>query len=251
VDRDHAVAPLLLGLARRVLLPAVVVELLAGIVLGPSVLGWIVVDGAVEVLALLGLAFLLFLAGLEIEPDRLRGAALRLALAGFFASFALALVLGGALARAGIVREPLFLAVVLSATALGVIVRVLKDARRLDTDVGQLVIVSATVADLATIVSSRCCSARTPPGRRRARWSSSRSSVPWCSSRWRAGASRDPPPSRGRSPRCRTPRRRSACGARSPFSLVSPPSRPSSGSSSSWARSWRAPHWPWSTATGP
>ncbi len=145
-------APLLLGLAPRVRLPAVVVELLAGILLGPSVLGWIAVDAPVEVLALLGLAFLLFLAGLEIEPERLRGGALGLALAGFAASLALALVVGGALAAADLVREPVFLAVVLSATALGVVVPVLKDARRLDTDVGQLVIVAATVADLATIV---------------------------------------------------------------------------------------------------
>jgi len=146
------VAPLLLGLVPRLALPAVVVELVAGIVLGPAVLGWIAVDGPVEVLALLGLAFLLFLAGLEIEPERLRGAALRLAVGGFAASFALGLVAGGALALAGLAREPVFLAVVLSATALGVIVPVLKDAGRLDTDLGQLVVVAATVADLGTIV---------------------------------------------------------------------------------------------------
>jgi len=145
-------APLLLGLMPRLRLPAVVVELVAGIVLGPAILGWIAFDGAVEVIALLGLAFLLFLAGLEIEPDRLRGAALRLAVAGFAVSFALGLLAGGALALAGIAREPVFLAVVLSATALGVVVPVLKDAGRLDTDLGQLIIVAATVADLATIV---------------------------------------------------------------------------------------------------
>ena len=145
-------APLLLGLIPRLPLPSVVVEIAAGIVLGPAVLGWIAVDGPVEILALIGLAFLLFLAGLEIEPERLRGPALRLAAGGFAASFALGLVAGGTLALAGIAQDPVFLAVVLSATALGIVVPVLKDARQIDTDLGQLVIVAATVADLATIV---------------------------------------------------------------------------------------------------
>src|SRR6266581_7650907 len=46
-------------------IPAVVLEIVAGIVLGPSVLGWVHVDLPVQILALFGLAFLLFLAGLE------------------------------------------------------------------------------------------------------------------------------------------------------------------------------------------
>ena len=60
-------SPLVLGLVPALRLPSVVVEILAGIVLGPSVLGWVGVDQAVEVLATIGLAFLLFLAGLEIS----------------------------------------------------------------------------------------------------------------------------------------------------------------------------------------
>ena len=75
-------APLLLGLFPRLLLPSVVLEIVAGIVVGPSVLGWVEVDEAVEVVALLGLAFVLFLAGLEIEFERLRGPVLRLTLLG-------------------------------------------------------------------------------------------------------------------------------------------------------------------------
>ena len=71
-------APLLLGLFPRVLLPSVVLEIVAGIVIGPSGLGWVEVDEAVEVVALLGLAFLLFLAGLEIEFAKLRGRVLKL-----------------------------------------------------------------------------------------------------------------------------------------------------------------------------
>lgn len=75
-------APLLLGFAPRLRLPSVVLELVAGIVLGPSVLGWVQVDLPVQILALIGLAFLLFLSGLEIDVRRLRGELLRGALLG-------------------------------------------------------------------------------------------------------------------------------------------------------------------------
>ena len=60
-------APLVLGLAPALRFPAVVLEIVAGIVLGPQVLGWVEVDAPVSIVALLGLAFLLFLAGLEID----------------------------------------------------------------------------------------------------------------------------------------------------------------------------------------
>src|SRR5918912_1431014 len=86
-------APLLLGLFPRVQLPSVVLEIVAGIVIGPSVLGLVEVDEAVQVVALLGLAFVLFLAGLEIEFDKLRGPVLRLTGLAFVVSFAIALAL--------------------------------------------------------------------------------------------------------------------------------------------------------------
>ena len=65
-------APFVLGLAPSVRLPAVVLEIVLGIVIGPSVLGWVEVDEPVAVLSVVGLAFLLFLAG---PGDRLSPAA--------------------------------------------------------------------------------------------------------------------------------------------------------------------------------
>ena len=65
-------APLTLGLAPRLRLPAVVLEIVTGIVVGPQVLGWVEVDLPVSIVSLLGLAFLLFLAGLEIHTDPAR-----------------------------------------------------------------------------------------------------------------------------------------------------------------------------------
>ncbi len=147
-----ACAPLLLGLAPRLRVPSVIVEIVVGIVLGPSVLGWVHVDTPVQILALIGLAFLLFLAGLEIDPARLRGRLLRTALLGYLLTLALGVPLGYALHAAGWVHTPLLIAITLSATSLGLVVPVLKDAGKADSEVGQTAIVAATVADFAAIL---------------------------------------------------------------------------------------------------
>ena len=56
-------APLALGFFPRVRLPAIVLEIVLGIVIGPSGLGWVKPDAPVSILALVGIAFLLFLSG--------------------------------------------------------------------------------------------------------------------------------------------------------------------------------------------
>src|SRR5438874_10945816 len=67
-------APLIVGLFPRIRVPAVVLEIAAGIAVGPHGFGLVKrVDLPVQILALVGLAFLLFLAGLEIDVERLRG----------------------------------------------------------------------------------------------------------------------------------------------------------------------------------
>jgi Kef-type K+ transport system membrane component KefB len=145
-------APFALGLVPRLRLPAVVLEIVAGIVLGPSVLGVVEVDATIEVLALIGLAFVLFLAGLELDVERLRGPVLRVAVLGFAASLGLAVLAALGFAAAGLVDTPLFVAVVLCATALGVLVPVLKDAGEIATTFGQLVVAAASIADVGAIL---------------------------------------------------------------------------------------------------
>jgi hypothetical protein len=51
-------APLALGLFPRIRLPAIVLEIVLGIVIGPQVLGWVSIDTPIQVMSLLGLAFL-------------------------------------------------------------------------------------------------------------------------------------------------------------------------------------------------
>lgn len=144
--------PLTLGLAPTVRLPSVVLEIAAGIIVGPSVLGWVEITEPVEVLALVGLAFLLFLAGLEIDPERLRGRVLRLTTIGFAVSVGVALAVGYFLSGVGLVDSPLLVAIILTATSLGVIVPVLKDAGEIESSFGQLVIAAASIADFGAII---------------------------------------------------------------------------------------------------
>ena len=145
-------APLALGFLPRFRLPAIVLEIVLGIVIGPSGLGWVTPDLPVSILALIGLAFLLFLSGLEIDLQRLRGQILKLTAVGFGVSFVIALVVGIGLQAGGFVKSPLFVAIVLVATSLGVIVPVLKDSGNISSSFGQLVIAAASIADFGAII---------------------------------------------------------------------------------------------------
>jgi Kef-type K+ transport system membrane component KefB len=140
-----------LGLAPRLRLPSVVLEILAGIVIGPAVLGWVEVDEPIEVLNVIGLAFLLFLAGLEIDFSRLRGPLLRVSALAYVISFAIAIAICLALKTGGLIETPLLVAIILASTSLGVIIPVLKDAGEVSSKFGQLVIAGATIADFAAI----------------------------------------------------------------------------------------------------
>jgi len=145
------VAPLAIGLA-GLRLPAIVIEILLGIVIGPQVLGWATADEPVRVLSLFGLAFLLLLAGLEIDFDRLRGRLLRITALGYAVSFGIALAVGFGLRAADLVRSPLLVAVILSATGLGIILPILKDAGLTTTPFGQVVVAGASIAEVTPIV---------------------------------------------------------------------------------------------------
>src|SRR5918997_2301191 len=106
-------APFMLGLAPGLRVPAVVLEIVAGIVVGPSVLGWVEIDDTIEVLATIGLGFLLFLGGLEVDFARLRGRVQGLTLRGYALSFAIALAVSLALGAGGLVDTPLLIAIAL------------------------------------------------------------------------------------------------------------------------------------------
>jgi Kef-type K+ transport system membrane component KefB len=144
-------APLIVRLI-RLPIPDIVVQILLGIIVGPQVLGWARIDEPVRVLSLIGLSFLLFLAGLELDFDRLRGRTLRTAATAFAASFAVALVLGGILGAAGMVKSPLLIAVILSATSVGIVIPILSDSGELDTPLGHLVVAGGSLAEVIPVL---------------------------------------------------------------------------------------------------
>jgi Kef-type K+ transport system membrane component KefB len=145
-------APLTVGFAPRLRVPAVVLEIIGGIIIGPSGFGWVRVDLPVQILALFGLAFLLFLAGLEIDVHQLRGRLLRFAVLGYLATLVLGYGAGATFTAAGWVSQPLLIAITLSATSLGLVVPVLKDAGQVRSRVGQTALAAASIADFAAIV---------------------------------------------------------------------------------------------------
>src|SRR5215212_8983472 len=146
------VVPLGLSLVPALRIPSVVIEIAVGIVIGPAVLGLAEVDVPLQVMALLGLAFLLLLAGLEIDLDRLRGARLRSAAIGFVVSVAIALGIGLGLYAAGLIEAPLLVAIILSSTSLGIVIPVLTDTGQAATTLGQLIIAGSSIADFGAII---------------------------------------------------------------------------------------------------
>ena len=143
--------PFVLGFFPRLRVPAIVLEIVAGILVGPQVLDWLRVDDVARFLALLGVAFLLFLAGVELDLGALRGRPLRLGMVGFGVSFVLAVAGAFALHAAGIEFTPLLVAVALCSTSVGIVVPVLRDTHNLHSDVGTLVVAGGAVAEFASI----------------------------------------------------------------------------------------------------
>ena len=129
-------APLIRALGRRSSSPSIVLELVGGIIVGPHGIGIASRPGRSSVFSTVGLACLLFLAGREIQVDRLRGALLTTSLAGFVISFALAFAAALALHAVGLIKTPLLVAIVFVATSLSIIIVPLKDAHETDTRLG-------------------------------------------------------------------------------------------------------------------
>ena len=168
--------PVVLGLLPRLPVPGAVLEVLAGIVVGPSVLGWARVDPPVEVLSDLGLGMLLFLAGLEIDLDRLRGPLARLAGLAFAASAGLGLLCAFFFWLAGEAAEPFLLAIILMSTSAGLLLPLLKDAGEGATEFGQLVMTAAAPPRRSCPSCSCRCSSRPLRSHPRTSWCRLRSS---------------------------------------------------------------------------
>jgi Kef-type K+ transport system membrane component KefB/Trk K+ transport system NAD-binding subunit len=152
--------PILLSRFRRV--PVVLGEIVAGILIGPSVLGWVhAEEPTLEILAEIGFAFLMFLSGLEIDFSILfaasqtgqdkRKSPILLAGMSFLLTILLAAGIGFWLAGAGFVNDPWMMTLILSTTSLGIVVPVLKEKGMSSSSLGQTILLSALLADFLTM----------------------------------------------------------------------------------------------------
>jgi Kef-type K+ transport system membrane component KefB len=149
-----AAAKILGELFEHVGQPAVVGELLAGVIVGPHVLGWAGGDEAVlEVLAELGVIILLFTVGLETSLADLRSVGRPALMVGFLGVI---LPLGAAVVTMfglGYERaDSLFVAAAIAATSVGVTARVMRDLDAVRTTAARVVLGAAVVDDILAIM---------------------------------------------------------------------------------------------------
>ncbi len=147
-----AAAPIVADLVPRPTPPLVVVEIVLGILVGPAVLGLAHVTPLVDLLSQFGLAFLFFLAGFELEPERVRGTPARLAMATWLVSLALAFGIAAGLEAAGVIVNYMFVGCALTTTALGTITPILRDRGDIEDEFGAFVMASGAVGELGPIV---------------------------------------------------------------------------------------------------
>ncbi|MFF2276571.1 cation:proton antiporter [Agromyces sp. NPDC058126] len=156
------VAPLLVrGLGRWVAIPLVVFEIVLGLLLGPAVLGWVVPDDFMGLIAEFGLAMLFFLAGNEIDFRAIRGRPLNRAAIGWIIS--LAAGVGIAALFAPDLPAAAFIGIALTSTALGTIMPVLRDSGDLTTPFGISVLALGAVGEFGPLLAiSLFLSGRSP-----------------------------------------------------------------------------------------
>ncbi|MFO7590482.1 MAG: cation:proton antiporter [Acidimicrobiia bacterium] len=145
------IAPLLVSLAPRLRVPAVVLEILLGVLVGPSLLGWVEVEVPLEVLSIIGLSFLLFLGGLELDLGSVRSQGARIVVAYGF-SAALALAAGALISIIDDNDQAVFVAIALASTSLGLVVPVLRDAGASFTPLGQLTLAASSVGEFGAVL---------------------------------------------------------------------------------------------------
>jgi len=147
-------ARLFAELAVRLQLPSVIGELFAGIILGPSLLGWISPSEAIKLLAEIGIILLLFEVGLDTDLRRLMRTGIKsflVAIVGFVAPLLLGFSLAYWLFDLPLLVS-LFIGGTLTATSIGITVRVLTDLKRHHSMEGQIVLGAAVVDDILGVV---------------------------------------------------------------------------------------------------
>lgn len=146
-------AKILAEIFERLKQPAVVGEIIAGIIIGPSVLGLVAPSEIITTFAEAGVIFLLFVVGLETKPHdifRVGGRALAVGTLGvilpFVAGFLIAMAWDGAFA------EAMFVGAALVATSVGITARVLGALGLLDLQTSRIILGAAVIDDILGLI---------------------------------------------------------------------------------------------------
>jgi Kef-type K+ transport system membrane component KefB len=146
-------APILARLLRRLVIPAAVLEICLGIIAGPHVLGLAAPTADITTLGELGLAFLMFLAGYEIDFAKTRGKPLEMASLRWGASLVLGFASAFVLVQEGLAVSTLVVGLAITSTALGTLFPILRDKGLLDSRIGTHIVAAGTVGEFGPIVA--------------------------------------------------------------------------------------------------
>ncbi len=146
-------APILSELTGRLAIPEIVIQIGLGILIGPYVLDLAHVNSTVTGLADLGLTYLIFMAGYELNLQQIKGQPLRLAAIGWGVSLVIGLGAAFALVSVGVARDTVVVGLALTTTALGTLVPMLRDAGVMDTKFGSQIAAIGTVGEFGPIVA--------------------------------------------------------------------------------------------------
>jgi Kef-type K+ transport system membrane component KefB len=147
-------APILAELSRRVVpVPEVVIQILLGVLIGPSVLALTQKSSVVTALSDLGLTYLMFLAGLELDVSRMREGHMSRAVTAWLGSLVLALGVGAFLHATGLVLDTVVVGLCLTTTALTTLLPILRDAGVLKSSFGPTVLSVGAIGEFGPILA--------------------------------------------------------------------------------------------------
>ncbi len=140
-------------IANRCGLPAVIGELLAGIVIGPAMLNWVQPSGLIKSFSDIGVVLLMFLAGLESDLailKKLWKPSFLVATFGMVVPIVISYLTGIAFKFSQ--TESLFLGITFAATSVSISVAVLQEMKKLETKEGMTILGAAVVDDLLSVI---------------------------------------------------------------------------------------------------
>ena len=146
-------SPVLSELTGPLAIPEIVFQIGLGIVIGPFVLNLAHLDSVITGLSDLGLSYLIFLAGYELNIERIRGQPVRLASLGWLISLAIGFLAAFDLVSSGLARDTIVVGLGLTTTALGALMPVLRDAGVLPTPFGSQIMAIGTLGEFGPIVA--------------------------------------------------------------------------------------------------